>query len=147
MMPVSAEAAYIDETKTGFVLGQAQRAATKMFINDVQIPTMSFNGKIIVLTKDLKNFGFVANWDSDLRDLTIRRDLKITKFAKVKDTTSTKLVDVTHTDILVFLDNRMVPTFYVDNGTAIYADDLFRYGSISYDTKKRTAIDVIQVFH
>ncbi|MBH5318867.1 hypothetical protein I6N90_13765 [Paenibacillus sp. GSMTC-2017] len=138
MLPVSVHAeAIIPETKPGLVIGKAQRSVTKLFINEVQIPAMSFNGRLVVFTSDLKNYGFVPGWDGEYRGITVQRDLGVKKFTKAKDTTSTKEVNVTYTDIKVFLDNRMVPSFHIDKKTAIYADDIFRYGAISYDTKNK----------
>ncbi|MFF2889662.1 hypothetical protein [Paenibacillus sp. NPDC057967] len=137
MMPMSAQAITMSELKSGIVLGKADKSVTKFFVNDVQVPTMTFNGRLIVFTKDLKSFGFATSWNQKQRDIVVRRDLARNEFAKVKDTTSAKPVNVLHTDIRVYLDNRLVPVFYVDNATAIYAEDLFRYGSISYDTKAK----------
>lgn len=137
MMPMSAQAITMSELKSGVVLGKAGKSVSKFFVNDVQVPTMTFDGRLIVFTKDLKNFGFTTSWNKEQRDIVVRRDLARNEFAKVKDTTSAKAVNVLHTDIRVYLDNRLVPVFYVDNATAIYAEDLFRYGSISYDTKAK----------
>jgi len=137
MMPMSAQAITMSELKSGVVLGQAAKSVSKFFVNGVQVPAMTFNGKLIVFTKDLKNFGFSTTWNKEQRDIVVRRDLSRNEFTKMKDTTSAKPVNVLYTNIKVYLDNRIVPAFYVDNATAIYAEDLFRYGSISYDTKAK----------
>ncbi|MFD0589682.1 hypothetical protein ACFQZE_16955 [Paenibacillus sp. GCM10027627] len=126
---------FIEPAKSGVVLGKAQKSGTQFFINGAQVPAVTFNNKLVVFTKDLGKYGFVSSWDNELRSITIKRNLKENTFKPVKDTTSAKPVDVKHTDITVLLDNRLVPSFYIGNGTAIYAEDLFRYGAISYDTK------------
>ncbi|MFD0589683.1 hypothetical protein ACFQZE_16960 [Paenibacillus sp. GCM10027627] len=135
LVPFQAYAAEIMDYKPGMILGKAQKSTTKFFINGAQVPSVTFNGKLVVFTKDLASYGFITEWDNENRSIAITRNLKVNSFKAVKDTTSSKPINVSNTDIRVFVENRMIPAFYIGSGTAIYADDLFRYGAISYDTK------------
>ena len=141
ILTLHASAAY----KNGDKLGDVLNSDIKTYINGERIPCYNIKNKAVVMTADLRNYGFDVNYDNKTRTSAITRnyDKKFTPIPNIQNTTSgkvgTRAFDYVYTDIVAVLDGKKIESFNVQGNLAIFFESLIDYGWFTWDSAARSS--------
>lgn len=133
------------------ITGYTTKSDIVTYINNYPIQSFNINGYTAIVAEDLKFYGFDVVYDYETRILQIKSNqmLQIHSVADTGKTANgveivryqynlgTKLYDIYATDIKTYLDGKLIESFNINGYTAIYANELASYGSISYNDSER----------
>lgn len=133
------------------ITGYTTKSDIVTYINNYPIRSFNINGYTAIIAEDLKFYSFNVSYDNTTRTLGINSNpiLQIHSIAEEGKTANgepivryrynlgTKLYDIYSTDIKTYLDGEFIQSFNINGYTAIYVNELARYGSISYDDANR----------
>ncbi len=110
------------------------------YINNYAIPSYAANGTSVVVAEDLRNFGFDVIWDQNARTLSIYRNSNTQpnemSFSKTGQP-STKFADLLHTDIKVYANGILIPSYAINGYTMIPLESLTMFGSYNWVSGER----------
>ena len=126
------------------VIGQVLSTDIRAYINGAEIPAYNIDGKLAVVVSDLNNYGFITQYNNDLRRSSVTRNPSTSAYSSVPSKASglpigSRVMDVYRSDITVELNGKPVQAFNVDNRMAIYFSELKMYGDYWYDNNSRSS--------
>lgn len=133
------------------ISGYTTKSDIVTYINNYPIRSFNINGYTAIVAEDLKFYGFDVTFDYITRVLSINNEpiLQIHPIADTGKTANgeeivryqynlgTKLYDIYSTDIKTYMNGELIQSFNINGLTAIYANELSRYGDISYNDAER----------
>jgi hypothetical protein len=138
--------AYAADLEPGTPIAAALSTDITTSINDIPVPSFNVNGYSVIYADDLRAFGFDVIWNNDKRTLTLNRNP-----ANKPETTSPDrpvnqpssvigdpLYDAQYNDIIVYIGNRIVPSYTINGATAIYINDLDLFGEVQWKQDSRS---------
>lgn len=126
---------------SGTYMGILKKNQSKVFINGYQIPSFIYNDSTVIFLSDLKQYGFNLDWNDALKAICIQRakDQAITGLSteEIKKREES-LVNhkVVYTNTSVYIGNRKIPCYSVNNSSLIYVNDLSLFGSVEWNGKE-----------
>ncbi|EPY06944.1 copper amine oxidase domain-containing protein [Paenibacillus alvei TS-15] len=131
---VMARSNFISE---GYVLGETVAEQMKATINGKSIPGYTFRNAIWVPVKHLPQFGFDVAVNGNSTPIRITRNVsKEVKGVSEKQYNKKKQVQFTQRD--VYVGNRKLTSYKIDNTTVIRLSDLSLFGGLTWDGKNKT---------
>ncbi len=126
--------------KIGSVIGTVYNTDIVAYINNYAIPSYAANGTSVVVAEDLRNFGFDVIWDQSSRTLSIYRNSSVypseMNFSKT-GTPGTKFADLLYTDIKVYANGTLIPSYAINGYTMIPLESLTMFGSYNWVNEQR----------
>lgn len=116
----------------------------RSYIYGSEIESYNVNGSTCVVAEDLMNYGFTVLWDGNARTLSvthpsedftqeIKRD-----FGAKTGSIGEKIAETVPTNIVTYVNGKVVPSFNIGGRTVIYIDSLAVFGSVVWDGGART---------
>lgn len=131
---VMARSNFISE---GYVLGETAAEQMKATINGNSIPGYTFRNAFWVPVKHLTQYGFDVAINGNSTPIRITRN--VSKEVKgVADQQSSKKKKVLFTQRDVYIGNRQLTSYQIDNTIVIRLSDLALFGGITWDAKSKT---------
>ena len=65
------------------IIGQVLATDIRAYINGAEIPAYNIDGKLAIIVSDLNNYGFVTQYNNDLRKTSVTRNLLASSFTSV----------------------------------------------------------------
>ena len=141
--------ATIDELKNdteqiGEVIGYTVYSDVVTKINGCDVPSYSVDGRAVVATEDLRDFGFDDVFDEASRSINVTRNYDKTEVTAYYEASKVspsvigkRALNILRTDIITYIAGQPVTGYNVDGKTMIYFEDLATFGGISYDESAR----------
>ena len=130
----------VASAKVGDVIGLALHTDIVAYINHYAIPSFAVNGQSMIVAEDLRNFGFDVIWNQWDRTLKIYRNhqTKVNKmqFAKTGRSGS-KFANVLETNIKVYANGKLIPSYNIDGYTLIPMEELYVFGPVFWVPEER----------
>lgn len=131
---VMARSNFISE---GYVLGETAAEQMKATINGKSIPGYTFRNAFWVPVKHLTQYGFDVAINGNSTPIRITRNVsKEMKGVSEKQSNKKKQVRFTQRD--VYVGNRKLTSYQIDNTTVIRLSDLSLFGGLTWDAKSKT---------
>lgn len=131
---VMARSNFISE---GYVLGETVAEQMKATINGKPIPGYTFRNAFWVPVKHLTQYGFDVAINGNSTPIRITRNVsKEMKGVSEKQSNKKKQVQFTQRD--VYVGNRKLTSYQIDNTTVIRLSDLALFGGLTWDAKSKT---------
>lgn len=131
---VMARSDYLQE---GTVLGETTVEQMSATINGKSIPGYTFRNALWVPVKHLSQYGFDVTVNGNSTPIRITRNVnKGVKGVSEKQSNKKKQVRFTQRD--VYVGNRKLTSYQIDNTTVIRLSDLSLFGELSWDAKSKT---------
>lgn len=127
----------------GDSVGEVLETDIRAYINGYPIDSYNIRDNTAIVAEDLNNYGFEVIWDEKSLTLKIARDVKkeITPSTSGKDLSNVKVgrkaYDILFSNINVYIDDTLIPSFNIDGKTAVYIDSLGGYGSLVWKPENR----------
>ena len=129
------------EAKTGDIIGEALNTDIVAYVNNYALQSYAVNGTSVIVAEDLRNVGFDVIWNDNDRSLKIFKSSmpKFTEmtFSKIGKTGS-KFTDILVTDIKVYANDILIPSYAMNGYTMIPIESLSMFGNVSWNPTKRT---------
>lgn len=100
------------------------------YINHYPIPSYSYNGNMLVVAEDLRNYGFNVDWNNDTRTLNITPNYESggivgcgTVYSN-RDKQGQTFAYAQSSDIRVYINGREIPSYNLDGYTLVPVEDL-----------------------
>ena len=133
-----------DAEKVGEVIGYTIYSDIVTKINGCDIPSYNVDGRTVVSTDDLSDFGFDDAWDEETRSINVFRNYDKTEVTAYYEApyVSPELIgkrahNVLRTDIMSYLNGQPVTSYNVAGETMICFEDLAAFGAVSYNEAER----------
>lgn len=131
---VMARSEYLQE---GAALGETTLEQMKATINGKSIPGYTFRDALWVPVKHLSQYGFDVAVSGNSTPIRITRNVsKEVKGVSEKQSNKKKQVQFTQRD--VYVGNRKLTSYQIDNTTVIRLSDLSLFGGLNWDAKNKT---------
>ncbi len=131
--------------KIGDVVGQVLYTDITAKIDGHPIRAFNVANHMCVVAEDLRAYGFDVIWHADERVLTVdpSKSFDPASFPAAvpeppKGKIGTPAFPVLYTDIVTYVNSRLVESFNIDGETVIFFQDLGRSGVVRYDNSVRT---------
>lgn len=121
----------------GAVLGKTAVEQMKATINGKPIPGYTFRNALWVPVKHLSQYGFDVAVNGNSAPIRITRNTS-KEVKGVADQQSSKQKQVQFTQKDVYVGNRKLTSYQIDNTTVIRLSDLALYGGITWDAESKT---------
>jgi hypothetical protein len=130
--------------KVGDKLGNVLNTDIKTYINGERIPCYNIDNKSVVLIADLRNYGFDVEFDESTRTSTVKRNIekKFTPIQGIANNTAkpgTIAFSYLYTDIVAYVNGRLVESYNVQGNLAIFFSALGDYGTFQWSGNARTS--------
>ncbi|MDU0201044.1 hypothetical protein ACYEXS_07430 [Paenibacillus sp. MAH-36] len=135
-----------EASSVGERVGEVVSTDIAAYVNGKQIPSMNIAGETAIAVEDLRESGFDVSWSPRAR--TLRIAPKAVGEQAPVDTTlmrepatlpiGTHLKDVLYTDIQAYYGDTPVRSFNIDGRTAILLNDLYAFGTVTWNEVERT---------
>ncbi|UHA73017.1 hypothetical protein [Paenibacillus sp. 481] len=131
--------AYDLQLKPGAAIGKLQQQKSTLSINGVQVPSYSFRNSSWISVSDLNQYGFDVTHSKGSNLIRVSRNtskpIKRASLVAAKPTLATKQ-SVSYTNMGVYIENRKVTTYQIDNKNVIRFSDLSVFGQSSQKGNK-----------
>lgn len=131
--------------KNGDIAGAVYYTDIRAFINGHPIESYNVDGYTAVCAEDLAHYGFGVHWYAEARELAIDLLLEYEStppeytFPEVTKPSGTYRMPYLETDIQVFADGKVIPSWNIDGRTLIRLQDLTMFGKPVWDAEARTS--------
>ena len=120
-------------------LGNVKYTDIAAYINHYAIQSYNYMDKTFVVAEDLRNFGFIVDWNSSERVLNISRDInnnKINQYSipcePLKSQLGKNALQIYSTDIRTYVHGVLAESYNIGGKTVILFDSLCAYGPVVY---------------
>ena len=117
------------------------------YINHYPIPSYAYNGKMVVVAEDLRNYGFNVTWDEGSRSLYIEPNYDTNQIAGMgavysnRDKHGQTFAYIMPSDIKTYLNGVEIPSVNINGYTMVPVEDLASAGigtEYTYDDSTRS---------
>ena len=117
------------------------------YINHYPIPSYAYNGKMVVVAEDLRNYGFNVTWDEGWRSLYIEPNYETNQIAGMgavysnRDKHGQTFAYIMPSDIKTYLNGVEIPSVNINGYTMVPVEDLANAGigtEYTYDDSTRS---------
>lgn len=127
-----------------FQSGDVYNSDINGFLDGYPIPVYSYMDYPYILARDLLGYGFDVEYNESTRSATITKNIakSMYPYSNVgnSDNKTKKLGTIQKSDIKVFINNKEIPSYNMNDNMLICMDDLYRFGKVNwYDDSKTIA--------
>lgn len=114
----------------GDVAGEVVYTDIATYINHYPIPSYSYNGNMLVVAEDLRNYAFNVDWNNDARTLNITPNYDSGGIAGCgtvysnRDKHGQTFAYALYSDIKVYINGRDIPSYNINGYTLVPVEDL-----------------------
>ena len=130
----------------GDISGYTKYTDIAAYINHFAIQSYNYNDTTYVVAEDLRDFGFLVEWNGDNRTLSVSRDSRSNSInqrsipqAVSADIVGTDALPILETDIKTYINGELTDSGNIDGKTVIPFKSLAQFGNILYDDSIRSA--------